>query len=299
MRYSILGFNQEKVIQTNLDITDLFILQYIEQACASPKMKHILTDEGQPLVWVSHSKFHEDLPILDMAESTLKNRLSNLKKSGFIYSQTINNTGMNGSCTYYGITEQTTDLLYSNEEVETTSRQKYVVDKPRTSKSTSDNKLIGNSKLKRISNNKLLDITAGNIVGNNTKKKNLYEKCIDYIMQYTNNVVLQEKLKEYLNLRLEIAKGDSKPFYYNMWPPIINELDELAKDTNTAVKIVEQSIRCGWRKFFPLKEYNNKSNIKANLSESGVTSEHETEEDYNKRMELAKRREEAGEQSVF
>ena len=131
------------------------------------------------------------------------------------------------------------------------------------------------------------------------KKANLYEKCNDYIMQYTNNVVLQEKLKTYLTLRLEIAKGDSKPFYYNMWPPIINELDELAKDTNTAVKIVEQSIRCGWRKFFPLKEYNNKSNIKANSSESGVTSEHETEAEYNKRMELAKRREEAGEQSVF
>lgn len=278
MRYSVLGFNQEKVMQTNLDVTDLFILQYIEQACASPKMKHILTDEGQPLVWVSHSKFHEDLPILNMAESTLKNRLSNLKKSGFIYSQTINNTGMNGSCTYYGITEQTIDLLYSNEEVETTSRQKYVVDKPRTSRSTSDSKLIGNSKLEGISNNKLLDITAGDIVGNNTKKKNLYQKCTDEIMQYTNNIVLQEKLTQYLNLRLEIARSDGKVFYQNMWKGLLNDLDQLTSDTNTAIQIVEQSIKKGWRGFFELKDYS-KSTVKNNPSERNVISDKKSDEE--------------------
>lgn len=292
MRYSVLGFNQEKVMQTNLDLTDLVILQYIEQACGSPRMKHILTDEEQTLVWINHAKFHEDLPILDMSESTLKNRLSKLKKDGFIQSQTITNPNIKGTCTYYGITELTVNLLYSSDDVienETTYCEKYVVSQPRTVKSTSYNKLNIDSKLEGVLDNKLSNTTAdgrncssskksllSNVITERpkrNKKPNLYEKCIDYIMQYTNNVVLQEKLKTYLTLRLEIAKSDSKPFYYNMWPPIINELDELAKDTNTAVKIVEQSIRCGWRKFFPLREYNNKSNMKVNPSETSVTTD--------------------------
>ena len=280
MKYSVLGFNQAKVLETNLDITDLIILQYIEQACASPKMKHILNAEGEPLVWVNHTKFHEDLPILDMAESTLKNRLSNLKKLGYIQSQNITNVNIKGSCTYYGITESTIDLLYSPDE-QTGYCEKYVVDEPRTAKSTSNNKLSSNSKL-GVLDNKLSNTTAGRrdvhssknsllpgIIETKPKKKNLYSKCQDYIMQYTNNVVLQDALCRFLDLRLEIAKQECKPFYYNMWPSIVTELDALAGSTEEAVKVVNKSIESGWKRFYPLKDYN-KSATKSHITEKNV-----------------------------
>lgn len=117
------------------------------------------------------------------------------------------------------------------------------------------NNIEDNIDTKKISNNKLLDITAPE----KPKKKNLYTKCSDYITQYTNNIPLQDALYRFLDLRLEIAKKEGRPFYYNMWPSIVNELDKLAKDSDTAIKIVEQSITKGWKGFYALKTYNNQT----------------------------------------
>ena len=127
---------------------------------------------------------------------------------------------------------------------------------------------IGN---RNISNNKLLDIT----VPEKPKKKNLYNKCSEYIMQYTNNVALQEVLHKFLDLRLEIAKQEGKPFYYNMWPSIVIELDKY--DTDTAIEVVKQSIQKGWKRFYEIKDYS--KNVKTNPSEKNIVSSKETEED--------------------
>lgn len=110
------------------------------------------------------------------------------------------------------------------------------------------------------------------------KKKNLYDKCNDYIIQYTNNVILQDALQKFLSLRLEIAKEEHKPFYYNMWPNIVNDLDTLASSTEESIKIVNESIEKGWKRFYPLKDYSKKS-VKTNPSEKNVVSSKETEED--------------------
>ena len=108
------------------------------------------------------------------------------------------------------------------------------------------------------------------------QRNNLYTKCVDEIMQYTNNVVLQEKLIQYLNLRLEIARNDGKQFYANMWKGLLNDLDQLTSDTNIAIQIVEQSIRKGWRGFFELKT--NKT-IQSSPAERGVISDKKSDEE--------------------
>ena len=87
MKYSILGFNQAKVVDAGLDLTDLVILQYIIQANGNPSMKHIMVDDVS-YVWLSHKKIQEDLPILGITEGTLRNKLSTLKKEGWIISET-------------------------------------------------------------------------------------------------------------------------------------------------------------------------------------------------------------------
>jgi len=129
------------------------------------------------------------------------------------------------------------------------------------------------------------------------EKKNLYQKCSECIDEYTNDPILNSLLHDYLTLRLQIK---DKPIYgVNQWKGLLNKLDSLCKERDIPEEIVRYSIERGYASFFlPNNNYNNR-NIKANSSESGVTSEHETEAEYNKRMELAKRREEAGEQSVF
>lgn len=109
------------------------------------------------------------------------------------------------------------------------------------------------------------------------KKKNLYNKCSDYIVQYTNNIPLQDALHRFLELRLEIAKNEGKPFYYNMWPSIVNDLDKY--DTDMAIKVVEQSIQKGWKRFYEIKDYSQKSSIKSADYEKNVISDKHKELD--------------------
>lgn len=108
MNYEVLGFNQEKVIEAKLDITDLMLLNYIITANGNPFMEHIIIT-GVSYVWLYHEKIHEDLPILGITEGTLKNRLSVLKQKGLIMSET--QRLIKGSKTYYSVSELTMSFI--------------------------------------------------------------------------------------------------------------------------------------------------------------------------------------------
>ena len=71
-----------------------------------------------------------------------------------------------------------------------------------------------------------------------------------------NNNNNKNKKKDISNI-----KNEGKPFYYNMWPSIVNDLDKY--DTTTAIEVVKQSITKGWKKFYDIKDYSKKSTIKS------------------------------------
>lgn len=252
MRYSILGFNQEKVMQTNLDVTDLIILQYIQQACGSPKMKHIQTDDEQTLVWISHAKFHEDLPILDMSEGTFKNRLSTLKKEGFIVSVTKTNNNIKGSCSYYGITENTLNLLYSTEQTslendvieQTTSRKNDAIDVPRHAEMTSYNILNSNSKLKEDISKDIstteTDTQVTDVTKTETQSQIKISKGLQYLFSYTDNEELIELLVKYYNARrIEPSTRISMSDYKYT----VDDLFKMTDDTEHLKRIVNRTIQ--------------------------------------------------------
>ena len=145
-------------MKTDLDMTDLMILNYIMSACGSPTMRHKLTDDGEPLVWISHDKLSDDLPILRLSEGSLRNRLVKLKQSGYLQSMTLANEHARGTKSYYGLTKLTTSLIYDMEDSttsflndvkdSTTSYENDVKDLPRHSKMTSDNTLNIDNTLK-------------------------------------------------------------------------------------------------------------------------------------------------------
>ena len=252
-----------------LKITDLMILQYIINACGSVGMRHKLDDANNPYVWIQHSKLLEDLPILDISEGTLKNKILALKDNDFIASIIVNNESSRGSRTYYGITEKTMSLLYDINDVEntTTSLQNDLVTRPRHFKMTSDNILESNNILDNSNTNVLLENSPNSDSIESKayskydiekpRKKNLFDKCDDASIQYTDNTELQTKLREYLTLRLEIARNEGKGFYLNMWKGLLGDLDKLTQDANIAIQIVEQSIKRGWKGFYELKDYSN------------------------------------------
>ena len=257
MRYTILGFNQELAVELNLDLTDLLLLDYIQRANGNPNMTHIVENEIS-YVWLSHEKLHEDLPIISISEGTLKNRLSKLKEKDLIQSIQIANKSSRGSKSYYSITELTTSL--QNDVVDENER-------PRHFKMTSNNKLFNISTNVDIENNISKDILLQPNMYDNVsdklyddkskkkKRKNLFEKCVDAINEYTDDLELEDLLVTYLKMRLEVKE---KPLYYNMWRGLLNKLFSLSKNLSDLCNIVQQSIDKGWLSFYELKTFNGK-----------------------------------------
>lgn len=81
-----------------------------------------------------------------------------------------------------------------------------------------------------------------------TKRKSLYDKCVEAVYDYTANLILQDKLVQYLSVRLAIKE---KPIYgVNQWKGLLNRLSKIEGDK---VQIVEQSIEKGWCSFYEIK----------------------------------------------
>lgn len=81
------------------------------------------------------------------------------------------------------------------------------------------------------------------------KKKSLYDKCYDQILEFTNNVGLIDALTEYLKMRLQMK---DKPLYANSWKGMLNKLAKM----DNQLEVVNTSIERGWASFFePSKSY--------------------------------------------
>ena len=265
MRYTVMGFNQEQAVEYGLSLTDLILLDYIWRANGSPRMKHITDDEEMPYVWLNHKKLHEDLPILNITEGTLKNTLSRLKKEGFIQSMTIAE-GTRGSRTYYTITDKTYEMQNTNDSSSHSEMTGSAVS--RHSEMTSYNKLNTDNKLNNVvskdttrseasTSKRTLSDMITEYSGKQSKKKgaNLYEKCWNMITEYTNNEKLRTALGDYLSMRLSMK---DKPLQYaNQWKGLLNRLSEIATNIPDQITIVKQSIIKGWASFYEIKSYNN------------------------------------------
>jgi hypothetical protein len=92
------------------------------------------------------------------------------------------------------------------------------------------------------------------------KSKSLYDKCVDEIMRYTKNAVLQSALNEYLPIRFAMK---DKPIYgLNQWIALLNKLSEVSDESvldssvEKRLAIVKTSTERGWASFFPLNSNN-------------------------------------------
>ena len=208
MKYSVLGFSQEMAMKTSLDLTDLVLLKYINDACARVGMIHIV-DEDTVYTWLSHKKIMEDLPIMRISEGTLKNRLSRLKQTGYIQSITNADKQGRGSRTYYGLTEVTMMLIYTPEETMTGSRENDVVTRPGHVKMTS-NSLVENDSLleKGISSKDEIHQKPSSFLHayKKSKQPNLYTRCLNHIDNFSDNIEVKQALRTFLDSLSEMGK---------------------------------------------------------------------------------------------
>lgn len=266
MKYSILGFNQQKVIEyividddgkeLRCDLTDLMLLNYIMYANGTNGMKHIVKDENC-YVWLNHKHIIEDLPILHITKGTLANRLLKLKKMDLIDSIQVAN-GTRGSRTYYSTTSFLNDLIYGN-----TSLKNDVIEESHHSRMTSDSSQLSNDK--KVEGNLSKDKLDHSVPKNNLflstttnkkqdKKPNLYEKCVSLIDDYTQDEKLHKALIDFLQVRLQ---NKEKPLYSaKMFKALLNKLDrEFSVDER--LDTVYQSTERGYASFFSVASNNN------------------------------------------
>lgn len=267
-------------------------------------MLHVVEDDVS-YVWLNREKMQEDLPILNITDGTLSNKLTSLRNMGLIQSKQIANKAGKGTRTYYSITELTSSLL--NEVVATSSLQNEVVDPPVHSKMKSNNKLIGDKELSNSVSNETPDepdevspldddvaskvYSADEFLGCRRKnkkkspqppKKNLYQKCRDANSQFSGNAITVNMLDTYLQLRLSMH---DKPIRgVEQWQAMLDKLSELSSDDATDQKIIKQSIERGWAAFFPLDDkkrsnYRNTGDTDASGNKSVTANKIRKEED--------------------
>lgn len=287
MKYSILGFNQEKIVNylvndddkiLKCDLTDLLILNYIIYAQANPKLLH-----EDNYVWLQHEHIREDLPILNITEGTLKNRLTKLRKMNLIDSVVKANDNGQGTKTFYATTSFCYDMVF-----ESTSLKNDVVDEARHSKMTSNNKQLDNKKVEDsiINNTIVVNTNSQNFTfgtkQTKPKKQNLYSRCVALINNKTDDKELQKLLVDWLNMLLEKYKDREKVLYENVFKGKLNTLDEY--DKKDWKNVIQYNLQRGYEAFYPLKEYKH-NDMEVISSEYGIVNSYKYTDEERKRQE--------------
>ena len=128
------------------------------------------------------------------------------------------------------------------------SSKKYEAD----SQNLRPNNIVNNKNNKTISKDIVAETTSCQI--GETKKLNLYQKCIAMIEDYTENETLRKYLTDFLKICLENSREGSKPFYTNHWKSKLTKLSELSDNEDMQIKIVKQTLDNGWANFYAYKD---------------------------------------------
>lgn len=248
MKFSILGFNQEKVLEIGLNIKQLHLLNYIYDAIASPSMCHIVEDDVA-YVWLQHEKLLEDLPILEIGERALVKHLSELKSLGLIQTKNVANSRLSGSRCYYAITPKCEELRYSIDKNKNAclyrQEQKCV-----SNKQLIDNKLNIDNTNVLSTENSVDDFLVSEISNKpKVKKPTLYSSCLSLIEEFTEDQEVRDALKEFLNMRIA---NKNKPFGSPTFKGTLKKLRTLTDSKEMCIKIIQQATDRCYLTFYPL-----------------------------------------------
>ena len=179
MKYAILNFNQQAVIDLNenIDMEDLLLLDYVYNAIASPSMLHIVED-GIAYVWLQHDKILQDLPILNISKDRLKRRIKKLVDIQLLKTKQIYDTGIRGSKAYYSITSECEGLRYTGVKNNTWSEEQVL-------KTTPDSTETG---VKNNTSYSKLNLISKDISNINSKLEDNSQKLVDLYHKHCYNL---------------------------------------------------------------------------------------------------------------
>ena len=109
MKYQILGFQQQKLLDSGLSLEDALLLRTIKDMYSSDRMESIIQDE-QRYIWINQPYLLDQIPILG-SMSKLKRMLTKLCEDGFLDNILITNKkGVAGRFYYVKYTKKLDDL---------------------------------------------------------------------------------------------------------------------------------------------------------------------------------------------
>lgn len=265
MKYSIIGFAQEKLIEYNLNLTETLILKYIIDSLASPMQKYVekVNDDTEIYyVWITRNKLLEDLPILDISETRLAHIFVELRKKDMIKSVTIANQNINGSKTYFTVTPKVYNMLYAR----CAKNDIYPCAKNDTSyisisiSKDIDNTINSNTNVLLqpatqsaepvLNNDECLSDTKQIIPKKDYKFESVSKACKKVIQEYTNDEKLQKKLEEYLDMRINMwVERPSMALTANRFRSLLKTLNAF----DNKIDVINQSIEKHWATFYAVK----------------------------------------------
>ena len=252
MKYTILGFNQEKALELGFDVDDLLIIRWFVDFYSSSKMIKMNVGD-KTYAWVNYSRVIEDIPILNMKKDTLSRRMKKICETGIMEHETLK---QGGTFSLYKLTDKYDQLISTDKKTEGTEKIPEGYGKnsqPVTDKNPEQNiNLLNNNSIKDIntySTKEELLHPKNKDVEKNIKK----ESVQSVIAEYTENKDLQDALHGFVEMRNKARK----PLTARAMKLSLNKLNELALDDVTKIAIVNQSIVHSWSTFYKLQNNNN------------------------------------------
>jgi hypothetical protein len=271
VKYTILGFNQEKALELGFDVDDLLIIRWFVDFYSSSKMIKMNVGD-KTYAWVNYSRVIEDIPILNMKKDTLSRRMKKICETGIMKHETLK---QGGTFSLYKLTDKYNQLISTDKKTEGTDKKTEGTEKipegygknsqPVTDKNPEQNiNLLNNNSIKDINTystkEELLHPKNKDVEKNNKK-----ESVNSVIAEYTENKDLQDALHGFVEMRNKARK----PLTVRAMKLSLNELDKLALGDVTKIAIVNQSIMHNWLTFYKLQNNNNGGQRQLTRKEKG------------------------------
>ena len=239
MKYTILGFQQSKLLEEELKTDDALTLRVIKDMFSSASME-FKDYQGTRYMWVNYTYLLSQVPIIG-SKRNLMYKIEDYKNKGLILSQLENiKNGQKGKFAYISPTIKL-DALQEYDIVQIFHNpcakfaqplMKNLHNKDTSIKDTSikDNKDI-KEEVKPSTEIVKLDI----------------EKTLN---KYTNNKDLKDTLIQFLDMRKKQKDGITDYGIKKM----LTKLTKISKNDAEKIEILDNSIMCSYKGVFPLKK---------------------------------------------
>ena len=250
MKYSILGFNQEKVLQfqreemhngkaklISIDVIDLIILREISDFMNRKRIIKYIVDD-KTFCYVKYSVIIDDLPIINIKQQALVDRLDKLCSFGFLEKHVVKNQA--GSFPAFRIGEAYEMIAYSDYSSHTYQNTSANVSKYKCNINTTTNNNIENINQSTI-NKKEKEIDKSI-----SKKGNKFDLDMSFVDETFMPIVL-----EWLEYKKEKKQSYKQRGFNTLYK---NLLEMCNGNVDIARKIVNQSMQNNYAGLFPLKQ---------------------------------------------